>query len=128
MDKTFDNYSIKWFCTIGVNSGYDLEDQKKLRTGEFSKIYLELAEELFKETGTYISAVITPSRTLYSPVWGCPEEGEYSFTISGACNTEFAEVADYKATLEILMQRLKEHFKQSTLLLEIVPAELYYYK
>lgn len=119
--------TIKWDCTIGVNAGYDLNEQKMLPIEEFTGIYLELAEEVYKETGIYVSATITDSRVLYSPEWGCPKGGEFAFTLSGSCNSAFAEPENYRKSLDILMRRLKKRMNQSTLLLEIVPAKLKYY-
>ena len=124
--KGMEYNTICWKCTIGVNGGYELEDQIKMPMEDITEIYLKTAEEVRAETGVYISAVISESRTLYSPEWGCPEEGEYSYTLSGSCNPAFAKQEEYLHALNMIAKLLKERLKQSTLLLEISPANLIY--
>ncbi len=119
--------TVKWSCTVGINSGYELNDQKNMPVDEIAGIYLEIAEEIRQETGVYISAVISESRLLYSPEWGCPKEGEYSYTLSGSCNLNFSKPEPYLEALEKVMQKLKKRLKQKTLLVEIYPAKLNYY-
>ena len=125
-EKNMDYNTICWKITIGVNSGYDLEEQVKMPMKDITEIYLKTAEEVCAKTGVYISAVISESRTLYSPEWGCPEEGEYSYTLSGGCNPAFAKQEEYLKALNMIAKLLKERLKQSTLLLEISPANLIY--
>ena len=127
--NTTDYYnSVKWMCTVGVNSGYNLEDQQKMPVEQLTSLYLKIADDVMQQTGVYISAVVAKSRTLYSPAWGCPESGEFSYTLSGSCNPEFAKKEEYLSALEVVVKKLKTELKQSTLLLEIVPVHLQYYK
>jgi len=120
--------SIRWVCTAGVNRGYDLSNQEEMPIEAITSLYQKIAAQVYDETGVYISAVITPSRIVYHSEWGCPEEGEISYTFSGSCNTEFTTVDKYKNALMCVMQKLKEALQQVTLLLEIVPAQLVYLK
>jgi len=119
--------SIRWSCTVGINEGYDLTSQKSMPLDDFVKIYMDIAIEIFEETGTYISAVVTPSRTIYNSDWGCPQEGEFSYTISGFCNPEFSTEEEFRMALNAMICKLKERLNQCTALLEILPTELIYY-
>ena len=123
------NYdTIRWTCTAGVNSGYDLQMQEQLPMERITAMYQDIAAEVYEATGVYISAVIVPSQIAYHSEWGCPAEGEIAYTFNGSCNTEFSTVEDYKNALMILAEKLKEALHQTTLLLEIVPAHLEYFK
>ena len=120
--------TIRWTCTAGVNSGYDLQMQEQLPIEHITAMYQKIAAQVYETTGVYISAVIVPSRIVYHSEWGCPAEGEIGYTFSGSCNTAFSKVEDYKNALMILAEMLKEALHQTTLLLEIVPAHLEYFK
>jgi hypothetical protein len=85
-----------------------------------------VARKVFEKTGVYVSAVITMSRVVYHEDWGCPETGEYSFTLTGSCNPAFADLDKYLPALRELAECLKEEWKQTTLLLEITPASVIY--
>ena len=118
--------SFRWSCVIGVNGGYDLENQKSVSEDEFAYRYGKLARKVYEDTGVYISAVITLSRVVYHEDWGCPKSGEYSFTLSGCCNPAFSNTQEYLSALKELAQLLKEEWDQTTLLLEIMPASVIY--
>ena len=118
--------TLKWSCTVGVNSGYDLGEQKKMSMEEITSIYMNIANEVYKETNIYISAVVQESRVLYNSDWGCPSGGEYAYTFTGSCNPEFAEVDRYLAALKLVEEELKIRLKQSTILMEFTPAHLDY--
>ena len=118
--------SVKWTISLGVNSGYDLSAQIRIPVEEIIQRYRKVALEVENMAGLYISAVIVPSRTIYKEEWGCPAEGEYTYTLSGSCNPAFADVEKYEQALLELVKKLRIEFGQSTLLLEMVPAEVYY--
>ena len=118
--------SIKWTITLGVESGYELEDQQQVPVDEVVMRYQKVADLVEGKTGVYISSVINPSRTIYKAEWGCPKGGEYTYSLSGSCNPTFSDVEKYKDALLLLVKELRAEFKQSTLLLEMVPAEVYY--
>lgn len=120
--------TIHWSMTVGINSGYHLEDQKDIGIEAFAADFQEIAEQVHTETGIYITGTVVPSRTVYSQAFGCPKTGEISYTASGSCNPEFAAVAPYMNALRIVTKRLKEHYHQATILLEIMPAHLEYLK
>lgn len=118
--------TIRWSCTTGVNSGYELENQRQISEEDFAAIYQETAREVYEETGTYISAVINPARFVYHEDWGCPAGGEYGYMMTGSCNPAFSDKEAYLAALKLLIGRLKEKLGQKTMLLEIMPASVLY--
>ncbi len=118
--------TIKWSCTTGVNSGYELEKQECMSETAFVSIFQDTAREIYEETGAYISAVITPARIAYHEAWGCPAGGEYGYMMTGSCNPAFSDKEAYLAALKRLIGRLKEKLGQKTMLLEIMPASVLY--
>lgn len=118
--------TFKWSCTVGTNSGYDLSEQRIMSEEEFIGRYQKVAELIEKKHKVYITATITSSRTIYKAEWGCPKEGEFTYTLSGSCNPVFSDVEKYKSALVELIGELRKEFDQSTLLLEMVPAEVIY--
>lgn len=120
--------SIHWAITLGTNSGYDLAGQKEPSLDDVVSAYQILADETESETGVYISAVAQPSRTIYKKDWGCPEGGEYTITFTGSCNPFFSKQEPYLKALHVLAEKLKEHFQQATLLLEVTPVHIEYFR
>ena len=118
--------SIKWTISIGNNSGYELTNQQRISVEEMVERYQKVALHIEEIYGVYISAVIWPSNTIYKNEWGCPKGGEITYTLSGSCNPVFADLKKYREALLQLTKALRLEFKQSTLLLEMVPAEVYY--
>ena len=126
MDNNYFN-TIHSSVTIGTNPGYDLENQKRMDIGEFTALFQRLAEEEQKQSGVWITAVITPSRLAYMTSVGCPLGGEYSYTLTGSCNTVFTTVDSYLPALKRVLKRMKEELQQATFTLEVLPAHLDYY-
>lgn len=126
MDMEFYN-TIHWTATIGTNPGYELQNQKRMDIGEFTAAFQRIAEEEQKRSGVWITAVIIPSRLAYMASVGCPIGGEYSYTLTGSCNTVFASVDDYVPALKRVLVQLKKELKQATFTLEILPAHLDYF-
>ena len=126
--KTPDFDTIRWSCTAGVNSGYDLATQEDVPLEYITELYQNIAAQVYEQTGIYISAVITSSQTVYHSEWGCPAVGEFTYTFSGSCNPEFADPEKFKNALLIMAEKLKDALKQKTLLIEIIPAHLIYLK
>ena len=124
--NSFLSQSIKWSITAGVNKGYDLSTQERMSEEQLVGLFREAAAEVEQASGVYITAVMNLSRTIYKEEWGCPPEGEYTCTFSGSCNTAFSDCDTYRSALFKLAEILKKKLRQSTLLLEIVPAEICY--
>ncbi|MCR5324959.1 MAG: hypothetical protein K6E85_17010 [Lachnospiraceae bacterium] len=121
--------SVKWSITIGVNPGYNNKTQEYIPDDEFATACRKIAQEVEDETSVYISCVFYRSRVVYKTEWGCPEEGEFTNTLTGSCNPEFCKDIDkYIEAVEMFAKKLKEEYKQSTILLEIVPMNAMYLK
>ena len=119
--------AVKWSMMIGINSGYHLTEQKTMPEDEFADIFRAVAEEVYVETGVYISAVMNASRALYRSEWGCPDGGEFSYTLTGCSNPLYVSVDSYLNTLEQVAKRMKTRLRQTALYVEIVPAHCDYY-
>lgn len=96
---------------MGVNAGYFHNNETSL---SFESIYQEIAKEVFKNEGIYISAIIDKSKVIYSTDWGCPCGGEDIYIIKGTCNPAFAEIEKYKKTVRVIAESLAERLSQST--------------
>lgn len=118
--------SIHWSMTIGLTAGYSAERGSPPDLDAIGRRYQEVAAALADETGVYLSAILTPSRTLYREAWGCPPGGEQTVTFSGSCNPQFSDAAAYRRALPELAARLKEAFRQATVLLEAWPEDITY--
>lgn len=126
MDKDYFN-SIHWTVTIGTNPGFDLENQQIMDYGKFVALFQRISEEEKNKSGVWITAVVTPSRLAYRHSAGCPIGGEYAYTLTGSCNTEFATVDDYVPALKRVLAKSKDELGQVTFTLEIIPAHLVFY-
>lgn len=115
-----------WRLSLGTSPGYELDGQEPMSEDSFARLYLECAEEVFTETGVYVSAVFHRARMLYRGEWGCPDTGEYGYELHGCRNPLFAEREAYLAALELLVEKLKARFRQSAVYLELSETVLYF--
>ena len=120
--------SIHWQITLGLQPGYHTEQQNVPSLQTVGEIYQNLAESVYQETGIYISASLTPAKTVYRQEWGSPPGGEETVILMGCYNPEFAEKEAYIAVLKQLAGCLQREFQQTTLMLEIMPADIIYMK
>ena len=120
--------SFRWTMTVGTSAGYSPEVRERMPEQEVALLFQRIAAEVMEAGGAYISAVLMPSRVIYHTDWGCPPGGELTYTFSGSCNPAFSEPKAYRKALDEVARRLKTELSQATLLLEIMPAELVYYR
>lgn len=97
--------------TLGINKGYGHNNEC---VTNFEADYQAIATDIYKRTGVYVSAVITPAKVVYNVDWGCPDDGEDVYIIKGVNNTQFVKPADYKEAVMLLIEKLATTFKQST--------------
>ena len=130
MQKSFDEYfnTFRWTMTVGTAAGYASKPRARMPEEELARLFQRLAAEEMAAGGAYISAVLLPSRVLYHEDWGCPPGGELTYTFSGSCNPAFAEKDRYLESLRKVAKKLKQELSQATVLLEIVPARLEYFR
>lgn len=84
------------------------------------------AKKVFEDTGVYISAVISESRTVYHEDWGCPKGGEQTALIIGQCNPNFTNTVKYKECVISVLKLCKEELKQSTVQLGFSQIDFIY--
>lgn len=77
----------KFTCTIAVTEGYNHNNENK--NMDFVSLLNSISEFVEKKTGIYISFVVNPSTIVYKKEWGCPEGGEFAYTISSIRNNKF---------------------------------------
>lgn len=119
--------TVSWKVSFGVNQGYDLDSQKDVGMAAFNAVFHRVMETIAADTGIYVTGVVTSSRTVYSQQWGCPAEGEITYTVQGSCNPEFAKVDDYLPALYAWVDAMRKELKQSTALVEVVPTMVRYF-
>ena len=120
--------SLKWTITLGTMPGYGETKQDRIPKDKFVDLFRDIALIVEKDTGIYISCVFYDSVTVYKTEWGCTEEGELTYTLTGSCNRAFTDTDGYLEALKLLARKLKERLNQSTILLEIMPMEEFYFK
>ena len=114
---------------IGINAGYFHANEEKDPVKIVTEKWHKLAEEIFKDCGIYIGAVICQSKTVYRPEWGCPPGGEDTLTISGVRNPEFQTNDDlWKIAVSRVAIRLASELQQSAAYLTFKKVELLYLK
>ena len=107
LKQTVDTFEI----TLGINKGYGHNNEC---VTNFEADYQAIATDIYKRTGVYVSAVITPAKVVYNVDWGCPMDGEDIYVIKGVNNPQFTEPDKYKDAVTKLIEKLTTAFKQST--------------
>ena len=97
--------------TLGINKGYGHNNEC---VTNFEADYQAIATDIYKRTGVYVNAVITPAKVVYNVDWSCPDDGEDVYIIKGVNNTQFVKPADYKEAVMLLIEKLATTFEQST--------------
>ena len=114
--------TMKFSASIGIVAGYGGEEiltsAEKIPADAMAKAWQEVAAEVMKETGIYVSAIITPAKVLYHTDWGCPIGGEPVFELSGSLNPQFAERDAWMNAVEACVRKVKTKFGQSTVTVE----------
>ncbi|OIN55877.1 hypothetical protein [Arsenicibacter rosenii] len=77
--------TIHWSVTLSVSNDFfssaELKSDNYLKT--IAAIWQQHARLVHVETDIYISAVLTPSRNIFSEDQGCPAGGRNAVTLSG---------------------------------------------
>jgi hypothetical protein len=111
----------KYILTIGINAGYkdDYKTQNNINIKDFTKIAMRLAEEVYAEDLIYPSFVCNKARVGYREEWGCPEDGELVFVLTGVRNPKFIKSEkDFDVAWAHFALKLKKYFRQKTCTLE----------
>lgn len=119
--------TIKFFASLGVVAGYGHDNSSEEPALVIAgRVWQEVSAAIMAETGVYVSAVLTPAKTVYHTDWGCPVGGENTVLITGDCNPQFTEVAAYKAAVVETLRRAATALRQSTTQLSFLEVELEY--
>lgn len=121
------NKTTGFIFTIGTCPGY-FHDNNVESIDVVSKKYIEIAEKVYATTGLFISAVVNASKCLYHTGWGCPQNGENTYTFQGIRNPNFCkDDSKWREAVQSIVAELKKEFKQSTVTLEFMEKEFIYF-
>ena len=118
---------IKFFASLGVVPGYghkNVTDETAIKIA--GNAWQDSAASVFGKNGTYIGAIITLARTVYSTEWGCPVGGEITVAITGECNPEYTKIDDYKSAVVETLRQTALKLGQSTTQLTFQEVEFIY--
>lgn len=87
------------------------------------------ASRVFAETGTYVSAIITPAVVVYAQEWGCPTCGEPIVTITGEFNPtymNYSQILTWKGHVIRVVEAVAKELRQSTAQLTFKECDFVY--
>lgn len=107
--------SIKFFANMGVVPGYGHNNVTEANALDIvGQAWQEAAGHIYSTKNIYITAVLSPARTVYHPDWGCPKNGEITVTITGECNPKYTEPKTYKETVTEVVTLVAKKLQQQT--------------
>ncbi len=119
--------TVKFFATLGVHEGYFHSNElKNGRVISIEELWQDIATKVYDETGVYVGAVFTDSKTVYHPEWGCPRGGEETKLITGECNPLYTNVEGFKEAVVKVLGLMADVLRQSTTQLTFVETEFVY--
>lgn len=101
---------------LGYTPGYNNEELEKGNEfddiNRFNDLYYQIAEEVLKESGTFVTAIISKSRVLYP---GSPRGGEKVYCVKGTRNPKFTECKEeYRKAVHKVAKSLAAILQQTT--------------
>ena len=111
----------KFFINFGVFAGYADTNNAEIPVRTVAGVIQELIAETEQETGVYLSGFLYETRSLYKT--GCPVGGETAFTYSG---TLASDTEEEQQAVRMLGKKIIDHWKQKTLSIETVDADMFY--
>lgn len=101
---------------IGYISGYNREELERKNEFDsierFNNLYYKIAQEIYNESGVFVTALTFKSRVLYP---GAPEGGERVYIVQGSRNEKFTpEPQKYRDAVNFLARNLARELKQET--------------
>lgn len=118
--------TIKFFASLGVVAGYGHDNTNEPAEKIAGSAWQTAAAAVMAASGTYVGAVITPSKTVYHTDWGCPVGGEDTVLITGECNPQYTKLADYKSAVVETLRQTALALSQSTTQICFLEAEFEY--
>lgn len=96
---------------------------------DFTHTVQDVSETICKETNIYISWNISKTKTVYRDKWGCPPNGESTYTLSAVRNPEFESDSEkWKDAVMKCINILKDIMGQKTVSVIFSEVEFYYLK
>ena len=101
---------------LGYTPGYDQEELERKSEYDsierFNDLYYQISEEVLKESGTFVTAIISKSRVLYP---GSPRGGEKVYCVKGTRNPKFTECKEeYRKAVHKVAKSLAAILQQTT--------------
>lgn len=108
--------ALGFSATFGVVAGYGHDNNASAPAEVIvAAAWMAAMAEEFGTSGIAVGGVISPSRTAYLAVWGCPEGGEVTATVTGQSNPDFdKDVEVYKAAVLRMCAAVKAALQQNT--------------
>lgn len=127
-DKLMGSLTDKLTFTIGVTEGYFHNNEEYLdNTDTFVALLKNCASKIEEKYGIYISLNLMPSVTVYKEEWGCPHNGENTYTLSTIRNPVFnPDIVQWRKAAVALVKLLKSKLKQSTVTAEFSQVDMLY--
>ena len=127
-DKLMGCLTDKLTFTIGVTEGYFHNNEEYLDNSDvFVSLLKRCASIIEEKYGIYISLNIMPSVTVYKEEWGCPHNGENTYTLSAIRNPVFhPDIELWRKAAVALVKLLKSKLKQSTVTAEFSKVDMLY--
>lgn len=110
------DYETEGFeLVLGYIPGYNEEELKNQHQYDeiekFNSLYYQIAEKIYGEEGTFVTALISKSRVIYP---GC-SQGEKVYIIKGTRNPQYTEDKEkYKNAVNRIAEALATYLKQTT--------------
>lgn len=119
---------MKAVIIFGIYEGYSLSNNVDTTIRVINEDLKRILDEVEEETEIYISGFISQGQTIYKDIWGCPIGGETTLKYESSMNPNFIikDEKEWKEAVITLANKLKKHFKQSTVTCEFLPSELIY--
>ena len=113
--------TIRCTAVLGVNREYTLEEFAERLMRDLESIYHNNADRDF------ISFNVLASKTCYREEWGCPREGETTFSLEAVANPIFVEdIERWKNNCIFYIQELQKIHKQKTVSILFQNVEMVY--
>ena len=127
-DKLMGSLTDKLTFTIGVTEGcFHNNEEYEDNSDVFVSLLKNCASKIEQKSGIYISLNVMPSITVYKEEWGCPHNGENTYTLSAIRNPYFnPDIPSWRKAAVALVKLLKKELKQSTVIAEFSQVDMLY--
>ena len=104
------------FATIGVNEGYNHDNEDKI---DFCETVQNICASYHNITGAYVSFVVSKTTTVYNKDCGCPKGGEVTYTLLAEPNPFFVynkeKFEEYSKHVKKVLVIIANTYRQTTI-------------